>query len=534
MSKRAIVVFLVLVSFFAGEGVRIANLSKSSQQAANSAASMSTDIAYLRGTVYDCNGNLLTNSEISFYAAAKPANDALSSLRQALDSETFEYAKERMSQGKAVTVKLTDELTDSSNIRVFSVPERYGEDSLACHIIGYLDSQRNGISGIEKVFDNLLSDAESQVNVSFFANANGGIMLGEDISVSGNVVPKSGVVLTIDKNIQKITEAALDISDAERAAAVVMDVESGAIRACVSRPIFNQNNISAYLNDKSSPLINRAFLSFSVGSVFKPVVAAAALESGINEEYEYNCTGSVTHNGVTFRCHKDNGHGILNLEQAVAYSCNTYFIALALETGAENILKAAENFGFGKSTLFADGYKTSSGYLPEKNELDSNAAVSNISFGQGSLLATPVQICSMMAAIARGGVYVTPYLIEGTVDNNGRFTGISAYSERKQIISQANAAKLRSFLEAVTDYGSGRRAAAESISVAGKTATAQTGKTENGSEIYNAWFAGYFPADNPRYAVAVMIENGGEGALSCAPVFKDIAEAATITENSGE
>lgn len=140
----------------------------------------------------------------------------------------------------------------------------------------------------------------------------------------------------------------------------------------------------------------------------------------------------------------------------------------------------------------------------------------------------------MMAAIARGGVYVTPYLIEGTVDNNGRFTGISAYSERKQIISQANAAKLRSFLEAVTDYGSGKRAVAESVSVAGKTATAQTGKSENGSEIYNAWFAGYFPADNPRYAVAVMIENGGEGALSCAPVFKNIAEAVCAIEKGGE
>ena len=534
MSKRATTVFLLLVSFFVCEGVRIGNLGKNSLQAANSTASVSADISYLRGTVYDCNGEFLTNSQIVYYAAAKPTNNALSELKKALDSETFEYAKERMSQGRAVTVKLGESLPNSNDVKVFTVPERYGEDSLACHVIGYLDSQRNGISGIEKVFDSLLSEAESQVNVRFSANANGTVMLGEEITVSGNVAPKAGVVLTIDKNIQRVTEAALDISDAECAAAVVIDVENGAIRACASRPIFNQNNIADFLDDGSSPLINRAFLPFSVGSVFKPVVAAAALESGVNESFEYNCTGSVTYNGVTFRCHKENGHGILNLEQAVAYSCNTYFIALALETGAENIIETAEKFGFGKSTTFADGFKTSSGYLPDIDELDSKAAVSNISFGQGSLLANPVQICSMMAAIARGGIYVSPYLIGGTVDENGVFTGLSAYSERKQIISESNAAKLRRFLEAVTDYGSGKRAVAESVSVAGKTATAQTGKSENGAEIYNAWFAGYFPADNPKYALTVMIENGGEGALSCAPVFKNIAEAVCAIEKGGE
>ena len=534
MFRRAVVVFLLLVILFAGEGVRIANLGKSSLQAVNSTASMSVDIDYLRGSIYDCNGALLTNSEPEYYAAAKPTNNALSELRKVLDSENFESAKERMSQGRAVTAKLGAEILDSKDIKVFAVPQRYREDSLACHVIGYLDSERNGVSGIEKVFDSVLSEAESQVLVRFYANANGGIMLGEDITVSGNSAPKAGGMLTIDKNVQKITEAALDSSGAERAAAVVIEVESGAIRACVSRPAFNQNNIAEYLDDENSPLINRAFLSFSVGSVFKPVVAAAALGAGVSEEFEYNCTGSVVHNGVTFRCHKKNGHGLLDLEQAIAYSCNTYFIALALETGAENIIETAEKFGFGKLNEFADGFGASSGRLPEKEELDSKAAVANLSFGQGTLLATPVQICSMMATIARGGVFVSPYLIEGTVDENGGFTGISAYSERKQIVSESDAAKLRRYLEAVTDYGSGKRACAKSVSVAGKTATAQTGKSENGREIYNAWFAGYFPADNPKYAVAVMIEDGDEGALTCAPVFKDIAEAVTITENSGE
>ena len=534
MVKRVLGVFLLLLFSFAGVGLRIADLCQNSLQAANTTASASMDIGYLRGTVYDCNGKLLTNSEYDFYAAVKPTNEALSVIRNAVDTSDFESVMNKMSQGRAVTVKLKQIITDTADIKIFTLPQRYGEDSLACHIIGYLDSEKNGISGVEKAFNDVLSIGGSQVNVRFSANANGGVLLGEDISVSGNATPKTGVMLTIDKTIQKITEASLDFSGMECSAAVVIDIESGAIKACASRPLFNQTEIADYLDNKSSPLINRALLPFSVGSVFKPVVAAAALESGIDEDFEYNCKGSVTHNGVTFRCHKESGHGMLNLEKALAYSCNTYFIALALETGAENIIETAEEFGFGNITEFAEGIVSASGYLPSADELDSDAAISNLAFGQGSLLATPVQICSMMAAIARDGVYIQPYLIEGTVDTDGNLTRISEYSEKRQIISSQNARKIRGYLDAVTEYGSGKRAVGRFVSVAGKTATAQTGKSENGEEIYNAWFAGYFPSDNPRYAVAVMIENGGEGSISCAPVFKNIADAVTVTKNSGE
>ena len=534
MVKRAVAVFLMLVVAFAGEGYRISSIKKNAVQVQGMGATSSIDIGYLRGTVYDCNGKPLTNAQTEYYASVKPTNEALSVLRNVIDSETFDYARNRMSQGRAVTVKLNGFPDSSADMKVFGVPVRYDADFLACHIIGYVDSRRNGISGIEKSFDDLLSKGGSEISVRFSANANGGVMLGEDISVFGNEAPKAGVMLTVDETVQKITEAALDISGAKCSAAVVIDVESGAIRACASRPSFDPNDIADYLDNSDSPLINRALLPFSVGSVFKPVVAAAALESGVSENFEYNCTGSITLNGVTFRCHKREGHGVLNMAQATAYSCNTYFIAVALETGAESIIGTAENFGFGTANELADGLKSASGYLPSVGELDSKAALSNLSFGQGSFLATPLQICSMMSAIARGGIYITPYLIEGTIDGQGRFTGVSRYNERRQIIAHTNAVKIRKFLEAVTDYGSGKRAVTDFVSVAGKTATAQTGKTENGREIYNAWFAGYFPADKPKYAVAVMIEDGGEGALRCAPVFKDIAEAVTITENSGE
>jgi penicillin-binding protein 2 len=273
-------------------------------------------------------------------------------------------------------------------------------------------------------------------------------------------------------------------------------------------------------------------LPFSVGSVFKPVVAAAALESGISEKFEYNCTGSVVYNGVTFHCHKKDGHGLIDMNDAVANSCNTYFIELALKTGAENIVDIASDFGFGHKFFLADGIESSKGILPSTDDLDSKAAIANLSFGQGTLLATPLQICSLMATIARGGVYVEPYLIEGECDEDGFFTRIYRYEEKKRVMSIGTSKKIMGFLEAVVENGSGRRAKSNCVSVAGKTATAQTGKSRNGEEIYNAWFAGCFPADNPKYAIAILKEDGGEGALSCAPVFKTIAEKITAHEIS--
>ena len=172
MVKRVLSVFLLLLFSFAGVCVRIADLCQNSLQAANTTATSSMDIGYLRGSVYDCNSKLLTNSEYDFYAAVKPTNEALSVIRNAVDTSDFESVMNKMSQGRAVTVKLKQIITDTADIKVFTLPRRYGEDSLACHIIGYLDSEKNGISGVEKAFNDVLSKGGSQVNVRFSANAN--------------------------------------------------------------------------------------------------------------------------------------------------------------------------------------------------------------------------------------------------------------------------------------------------------------------------------------------------------------------------
>lgn len=530
MKKRALLSFsLILVSFII-VGTRMADLMIFAHPVAGTASGKRIDISIIRGTVYDCNMKPLTNSEYEFYAAAKPTLKALESLKKALNEDSVSAIKERMEKKNPIAVKTDSVISDCSDIISVSVPKRYLSDSLLCHIIGYIDSSGQGISGIEKYYDSVLTQAEKEVYARFFTDANGSVLLGEKIEISDSSAPRGGVVLTIDKTVQQITERALDASGGECAAAVVIDIKSGAIRACVSRPVFNQNDVSESLEDSMSPLINRAFMPFSVGSVFKPVVAAAALENGVTQDFEYNCTGSVTLNGVTFNCHKKEGHGVLNMQSAVANSCNTYFIELAQITGAENIINTARKFGLGIETKLDKNIYSMAGNVPEFSEIDSKAALANLSFGQGSLTATPVQICSVIATVANNGMLVKPYLVEGTVSADGNYTGIRNYSENKQIISETNAKRLQRFLLSVVEEGSGRRAKSEIISCAGKTATAQTGKFRGEEEIYNAWFAGYFPAENPEYAVVIMKEDGGEGAVSCAPVFKRIAEEIALIE----
>ncbi len=515
---------LALIVAGIGVCIRLSNLMIVEKPVSSISSGKRIDIATLRGTIYDCNLKPLTNSEYEFHSAAKPTYKAFESLKSELNEEELLSIRERMEKTNPVVVKTQNGIYDCPDIVTAAVPVRYSESSLACHIIGYLNSAGEGISGIEKIYNLILSKAQKEVYARFSTDANGRVLLGENIELSDFSAPQTGVVLTIDKDIQYILENAIDESGAECAAGIVIEIESGAIRACVSRPLFNQNNISGYLDDENSPLINRAFLPFAVGSVFKPVVAAAALENDINDDFAYNCTGSVEINGNVFNCHKKDGHGVIDMKTAVSVSCNTYFIALARETGAESIIETASLFGFGKETKLDDDIYSYSGNLPSPDEIDSVSALANLSFGQGSLTATPLQICTMMAAIANNGTYIKPYLVEGFINEDSEMTEIKRYSEKIQIINEVTANRICEFLLSVVEKGSGKRAYSNYVTLAGKTATAQTGSFVGDEEKYNAWFTGFFPYESPEYAVVIMKENGGEGAVSCAPVFKKTAE----------
>lgn len=526
MRKKAVFVCSMMFVFFAAVAVRIVSLNYGNYTSVSLSNSYKTiEVSKIRGTVFDRNLKPFTNCSVIYTAAAKPTVTALQQLTPLLDSETCSTVYEQMQKGKPVTVDIPCMINESDSIRVVEHYSPRSEDLLAQHIIGYTDSSGNGVSGIEKAFNALLESSTKSIGVRFNVDAYGKIMLGKEIQVYNNKFnQKSGIVLTLDKDIQKIAENAADELLIDKGAVVISEVENGAIRACVSRPLYDPDKLEESISSPDSPFINRAFMSYSVGSAFKPVIAAAALEQGQNLSVTNNCTGATTINSVTFRCHEENGHGYINLTEAITYSCNTFFIDLALKCKKSKLIETAKNFGFGSTLQFAPGLSASGGNLPSADELDSKAAVANLSFGQGALLATPVQLAAVMACFANGGIYIEPYLIEGTVNADFGFTPYVKEISSKRVISKKTADAICACLENVVINGTGKRAKSDLITCAGKTATAQTGKSDSDGEIYNSWFVGYFPAKKPKYAVAVLKEDGGEGAVSCAPVFKQICE----------
>lgn len=334
---------------------------------------------------------------------------------------------------------------------------------------------------------------------------------------------KSGLVLTIDKEIQKIAESCADEAELDKGSIVVLDAKNGKIRAMVSRPNFNPDKIENYLSDENSPLINRSLTEYSVGSVFKLTVCAAALEAGISPDFTNDCTGKTDVDGITFFCHNHSGHGVLDMKKGFALSCNTYFIALAKEIGGEKILETAEKMGFGLPLELSPGFSSDKGVLPEISDIKSSGDLANLAFGQGKLMASPLQIAAAFLSVASNGKYYYPSLIEGFADEVGNIKKINEKAP-VYVFDDKTAKTLKSFLKYSVDYGGGSLAKPKNSTAGGKTATAQTGWYKNGEEIFHAWFAGYYPAENPEYVIAILKEDGRGGSTDCAPVFRSIAE----------
>ena len=234
--------------------------------------------------------------------------------------------------------------------------------------------------------------------------------------------------------------------------------------------------------------------------------------------------------GVEFGCYEYKAHGVVDMCGALERSCNAYFIHLAQKLDREKMISTLSNLGFGKSIDLCDGITSVSGYLPKVSELDSKAAVANLAFGQGTLTASPLTVCAYMSCIANGGAYNTPYLVEKAIDG----TNIVFEHEKRAgeyVMSGNTASILSKYLKSAVENGNGRGAKPENTTAAGKTATAQTGKFENGEELYNTWFSGWFSVENPRYVITVFKERGSGGASDCAPVFKAIADKITALES---
>ena len=401
-----------------------------------------------------------------------------------------------------------------------------------------------GISGIEGKYNDALrgSAGEESVLVNNYGYR-------QSETVWTQPVPGHTVVLTLDLDLQRASEAALLSHQGPDAlgAVVIMDVHSGGILAMVSSPAINPDyskNAKAWLDDpKLRPEINRAMQeNLAPGSIFKTVVAIAALENGLdpNKVYheEANPRDSVKgcyHLGERI-IGDEAGPGDYNFKKAFAHSSNAYFINFGLWTGPENIVRVGREFHLGERTgLFAS--QETRGNFPTPEQVEGRdwrpGETANLCIGQGDLDVTPVQMAVMVAAVANGGYVLWPQLVKRIepldAADGGAVTNFPTGLVRGRVTMHPRTLNLlhEAMLADVEEDGTGKDAAVPGLQICGKTGTAQV-MSPSGHEIgRNLWFASYAPYENPKYAVVVMVQTsgGGFGGKVCAPIAKDIYEA---------
>lgn len=388
---------------------------------------------------------------------------------------------------------------------------------------GYRVKDLVGRDGLEKYYD------------KYLAGVDGGLQMqvdnkGRQVRTLGLKEPVNGkdLHLTIDINLQTVCDKALE---GKNGAAIIMDPNTGEILSLSSAPTFDPNIFIRpedsskrikLIRDRRYPLLNRAISGvYPPGSIFKVVVASAALETGrITRSTRFNCNGIYSLGNAKFACWKEEGHGSQNIIEALMNSCNVFFYNTGRALGVEKLEGFAGIFGFGKKTGIDLPDETKGGVPGRlwkkayKKDIWYEGDTINYAIGQGYLLVTPIQVLEMMAVIANKGSMVKPYLVK-SVDT----TEILSVGRRGVGLSDDTIRAAREGLYKVVngENGTGKRAKVEGVAIAGKTGTAQNplGRT-------HAWFSGFAPFDNPRICLVVFLEHGGKGGLEPSGMANEI------------
>lgn len=480
----------------------------------------------LRGTVFDCNMRRITNATTKKVALFMPNESGVAAATELLDKSTAEYVLSSLKNGIPQVAEVKSNI-DFYGVYYTDVVVNTASELISPQLIGYLSADGHGVAGVQKSYDSILYSSKSH-SLSVEADGMGNVLSGGEIyEIKNESITDSGIMLTLNTDIQEITADAM--KNVKCGAAVVTEIGTGKIRAMVSVPEFDACNAAEYLNSENSPFINRAITAYNAGSVFKPCVAIAAIESGF-EKYTCSCFGSFEVSGHKFKCHNYAGHGQMDINNALAYSCNVFFYNLALKLGANSVYNTASMLGFGNGYEICKDISCSSQITDIKKLRENSKELVNLSIGQGNLLLSPVSILSLYEAIANNGVYYKQTVIEGTVENGTLVSNEKSYPTR--VMSPETAEKIKTFLLSVLEYGTGVGAKPSVTTAAGKTATAETGWLKNGKLAENSWFCGFFPFENPKYAVAVLIEDYSGKDDTASPVFAKIADGITVYENS--
>ena len=438
----------------------------------------------------------------------------------------------------------------------------YPGGGFAAHLIGYvgevseedLNSSKYdfyepgdvvGKSGVEETYDSLLRGTDGSRDV--IVDSHGREV---DLAAQQLAIPGKDLRLTIDLDLQRVAEQAME---GKNGALVAMDPHTGEILAMVSRPAFDPNQFAVRLtrsywsqlvNDPDHPLMNKAIQAqLAPGSTFKIIMSLAGLEEGVAQDMRVMCNGGATFYGRFFAC--DHHHGLVDIDHAIPWSCDTYYYTLAERLGIDTIAKYGTEVGLGQKTGIdlpdeATGTMPSTAWkLRTQHEKWYAGETISVGIGQGSVQVTPIQLARALSGIASGGALKRPHVVFPDELPPDMASAIAASypgsGDRTIPLSTPN-------WETITDamaqtmlpggFDTGAAVRLEGIDFAGKTGTAQVvnhsiggNNLLTGAERANAWFVGMAPRRNPDIVVAVLCEHGGWGATAAAPVAAQVVNA---------
>lgn len=386
----------------------------------------------------------------------------------------------------------------------------YPEGAVYAPVVGYW-STRYGATGIEIGMNTELSGRGEPATLDELIN-----------QLSGRPQGGNNIELTLDPELQRLAYERLAASATGRGSAVAIDPQTGEILALVSHPSYDPNNIDETFPElqraENSPLLNRATQGLYIpGSVFKVITAAAALEAGVSPSRSFVDTGSYTAGGFRVTNYGGASYGAQDFAHALALSINTIFAQIAVEeVGAQALAQKALEFGFG------DGYEdfvlpvapSTLGEPP--SEWDAALLASN-GFGQGTVQTNTFEMALVAATIANGGTMMQPQLVNEVRSQDGIILDRATPQTRNRVMPSEQARQLTSMMELVMTEGTAQSGQLPGVEIAGKTGTAETG-----SGPPHSWFIAFAPADDPTIAVAVLVENGGDGESAALPIARDM------------
>lgn len=513
-----------------------------------------------RGNIFDRNGKLLATNRLTRAVYLWPRQQSpeqwyasAQRLGKILGLEPQEILKKLEEAGFAssLPVRITRDLSPTEFIGLAEfagqmpgleirgeAARNYPNGSLAAHMLGYIgeataDDLKDhpdypmgmllGKMGLERTINTVLQGKWGNRLIEVDA-------AGKERRILGYQSPMGGesVKLTVDIALQKAAEAALG---GRRGSVVVLDAKTGAVLTMVSHPTFDPNlftrKVSAseweQLQASDNPFLNRSLQGYPPGSTFKIVTSAAAMGSGqFSPDSMLFSSAAITVGGISFHEHGNSGYGLIGFRDALAYSSNTFFYQIGLAIGPEQISKWGKALGIGATDLSLLGLDGGShGSLPtpkEKQELYDEPWYAGdtvtMSIGQGLALMTPMEMAVMVSAIANGGWRVKPHLL-------AEQTNTPQTAREKVGLSPEEIAVIREGLIAVVQKGTARQLNDGSIPLTG----GKTGTVEVPGQEDNSMYVGFGPANDPKIAISVVVEEGGYGATSAVPIAQAVYRA---------